>query len=107
MGESHCTGHQLWHLHDPSHPGHDPELVRRLGGDPMREIYRRLDSVVADHLERLGPDDTAYVLFPHGMTAHHDGTHLLDKVLHRLDIGLDDPNAFGIGDPRRRRSWPV
>ena len=27
------------------------------------------------------------MLMPHGMTAHHDGTHLLDQVLHRLDSG--------------------
>ena len=95
--ESHCTGHQVWHLHDPSHPGFDQALANRLGGDPMREIYRRLDAVLGEHLSRLSPQDTAYVLMAHGMTAHYDGTHLLDQVLHRLDLGLDDPRAFGIG----------
>jgi predicted AlkP superfamily phosphohydrolase/phosphomutase len=24
FAETHCSGHQLWHLHDASHPGHDP-----------------------------------------------------------------------------------
>src|SRR5690348_3361041 len=95
LGESHCIGHQLWHLHDPKHPRHDPSLVARLGGDPVREVYRRLDSVIGEHLARLGADDTAYVLFPHGMTAHNDGTHLLDHVLHRLDWGLDEPGGLG------------
>ena len=95
LGESHCVGHQLWHLHEPEHPAHDPSLTRQMGGDPMRTVYRRLDSVVADHLARLGPDDTAYVLMPHGMTAHHDGTHLFDQVLHRLDWALDDPTGLG------------
>ncbi|MGH2982552.1 MAG: alkaline phosphatase family protein, partial [Solirubrobacterales bacterium] len=33
LGEPHCVGHQLWHLHDASHPGHDAALVSRLGGD--------------------------------------------------------------------------
>src|SRR5262249_29630090 len=23
--ESHCVGHQCWHIHDPSHPRHDEE----------------------------------------------------------------------------------
>jgi len=32
--ESHCVGHQCWHLHDPAHPGHDPE-VARVTGDPI------------------------------------------------------------------------
>jgi predicted AlkP superfamily phosphohydrolase/phosphomutase len=95
LGESHCVGHQLWHLHDPSHPRHDPALAARLDGDPVRSVYRRLDAAVADHLERVGPDDTVYLFFPHGMTAHNDGTHLFDHVLHRLDWGLDDPNGLG------------
>ncbi len=94
LGEAHCVGHQLWHLHDPAHERHDPALARRVGGDPVREVYRRLDRVLAEHLERLGPDDTGYVLLPHGMTAHNDGTHLLDHVLHRLDWALDEPHGF-------------
>jgi hypothetical protein len=37
FAETHCSGHQLWHLHDPAHPGHDPALARRVG-DGMREV---------------------------------------------------------------------
>src|SRR3954451_3052895 len=95
MGEAHCIGHQLWHLHEREHPKYDAALAARLGGDPIREIYRRLDGVIAEQLERLEPGDTAYVLFAHGMRAHHDGTHLLDHVLHRLDWGLDEPGGYG------------
>jgi hypothetical protein len=29
------------------------------------------------------------------MSAHHDGTHLLDHVLERLDWSLDEPGALG------------
>src|SRR3954468_22845296 len=96
-GESHCVGHQLWHLHEEEHPRHDAELAARIGGDPMRQVYRRLDRLVGDHLERLGPEDTAYVVMAHGMAAHHDGTHLLDQVLNRLEWGLDNPRGFGLG----------
>ncbi len=95
MGESHCIGHQMWHLHEREHPKYDAALAARLGGDPIREIYRRLDGVIGDQLERLEPGDTAYVLFAHGMRAHHDGTHLLDHILHRLDWGLDEPDGYG------------
>jgi predicted AlkP superfamily phosphohydrolase/phosphomutase len=95
IGETHCIGHQMWHLHDPSHPRHDPALAARLGGDPVADVYRRVDAVVGEHLARLEPGDTAYLLFPHGMTAHNDGTHLLDHVLHRLDWGLDEPGGLG------------
>jgi predicted AlkP superfamily phosphohydrolase/phosphomutase len=96
-GESHCVGHQLWHLHEEEHPRHDSELAARIGGDPMRQVYRRLDRLVGEHLGRLGPDDTAYVVMAHGMRAHHDGTHLLDQVLNRLEWGLENPRGFGLG----------
>jgi hypothetical protein len=42
------------HLHDPSHERHDPELVERIRRDPVRDVYHRLDGVVAAHLARLG-----------------------------------------------------
>ena len=99
LGESHCVGHQLWHIHDRDHYRHDPDLLEKLGVDPVSEVYRRLDGVLADHLNRLTPDDTAYVVFAHGMTAHHDGTHLLDHVLGRLDWLLDVPDGM---DPATR-----
>ncbi len=94
MGESHCVGHQFWHLHDAAHEKHDAALAARVG-DPVADVYRRLDAVVGDHLSALGPDDTAYVTLAHGMTAHHDGTHLLDHVLDRLDWSLDHPGGHG------------
>ena len=97
MGESHCVGHQLWHLHEREHPRYDAAAAALVTGDPMREVYRRLDGVVGDHLARLGPEDTAYLVMAHGMAAHHDGTHLLDQVLGRLDWGLDNPGGFGAG----------
>ncbi len=83
FGESHCTGHQLWAAHDPDHPHHDPALVAAIG-DPIREMYRRLDATLAAHLARAGDDTTVYVHLSHGMGPHYDGTHLLDVILRRL-----------------------
>lgn len=84
VGESHCVGHQLWHVHDTTHPRHDP-ATRVLLGDPVEEIYERLDQVVSEHLARADDDTAVYVHLSHGMQAHHDGDHLLDAVLDRLD----------------------
>lgn len=86
FGESHCVGHHLWHLHDPSHPRHDPELRRELGGDPLLHVYRLLDRSVARLIAEATPDTAVYVLLSHGMQAHYDGTHLLPELLHRLDL---------------------
>lgn len=83
VGEAHCGGHQLWHLHDPTHERYDGALAAELG-HPLRAVYRRIDSLVAAHLERLRPDDVAYVALSHGMQAHHDGTHILAELLQVL-----------------------
>lgn len=94
VGESHCAGHHLWSLHDSDHPDHDQALADRLGGDPLLAAYRRFDELLGAHLNRLGEHDTAYVFLSHGMRAHHDGTHLFDEVLWRLDCayrGLPEP----------------
>jgi predicted AlkP superfamily phosphohydrolase/phosphomutase len=84
-GEAHCTGHQFFHLHQRCHPRHDP-VLRALMGDPIAQMYERLDASVGAHLERAGDDTTVYVNLSHGMQAHHDGDHLLDQILFRMAL---------------------
>ena len=86
FGESHCVGHQCWHVHDPSHPKHDPALASRIG-DPVRDVYIALDSAVGRLLEYAGPETTVLVHCTHGMSAHYDATYLLDEVLRRSKGG--------------------
>lgn len=85
LGEGHCAGHQLWSIHDTNHPRHDAELRIRMG-DPVVEMYGRLDGALAAHLERVSPDTTVFVYLSHGMQAEYDGTMLLDDVLRRLEL---------------------
>lgn len=83
FGEGHCAGHQFWSLHDPTDPTHDPELAAEIG-DPVAQIYSRLDEAVGAHLERAGPDTTVFVLLSHGMGQMNSGVFLIDAVLRRL-----------------------
>jgi predicted AlkP superfamily phosphohydrolase/phosphomutase len=85
-GEAHSAGHQLWHLHDTSHPRFDSALQRHIGGDPVRRIYGRLDGELGRLWEAMGPDTTLLLMLSHGMTGHHDGTHLLEEVLRRIEL---------------------
>ena len=84
FGESHAVGHQLWHLHDRRHPRFDAAR-RATVGDPVDDVYERLDQALADHLALIDDDTTLLVLLSHGMGAHNDGTHLLPEMLRRLD----------------------
>jgi predicted AlkP superfamily phosphohydrolase/phosphomutase len=97
LGESHCIGHQQWHLHDPSHPRYDPAVVEAVGGDPVSAIYRELDRSLGEILRHAGDGATVLVMLSHGMGPHYDGCHLLDEILTRLDAVDRDP-------PQRVRS---
>ena len=83
--ESHCSGHQLWHLHDPQHPKHDPHLAASLG-NPLLDVYKAIDAALGRLIEMAGRNVPVVVYASHGMGAHYDGTYLLDEVLRRLEV---------------------
>jgi len=90
FSECHCAGHQLWHLHDPSHPQHDPALVEALGGNPLKAVYQAVDAAVGRLLDAIPADSSALVFCSHGIGPAYSGTHLLDEILLRLE-GRDSP----------------
>jgi predicted AlkP superfamily phosphohydrolase/phosphomutase len=82
--EAHCAGHQCWHIHDPAHPAHDPEILATMG-DPLERVYRAVDEAVATVLERSG--DAHVLLFSaHGMSYFRGASFLLPKILLRLGV---------------------
>jgi predicted AlkP superfamily phosphohydrolase/phosphomutase len=83
FAESHCVGHHCWHLHDRTHPRHDPAAARAVG-DPLRDVYRAIDAALGRLLALASPETRVFVLASHGMGPHYDGTFLLGKMLRRL-----------------------
>jgi len=98
FGETHSAGHQLWHVHDPSHRRHDPQLRARIG-DPLVRVYEEMDGALASHLQQLDDEVTVLVLLSHGIGPHHDGTHLLPEILRLLDASYRRERR---SSPRRR-----
>jgi predicted AlkP superfamily phosphohydrolase/phosphomutase len=49
--ESHCAGHQCWHLHDPTHPWHKKEMARFVG-DPVKDVYVAIDAAMGQILAK-------------------------------------------------------
>jgi predicted AlkP superfamily phosphohydrolase/phosphomutase len=90
FGESHAAGHQLWHVSDPEHPRHDPAQAAALG-DPLAQVYERLDAALGELVLAAGPDADVLLLLSHGMGPRYDGSHLLDMLLRRLDRSVADP----------------
>jgi len=82
--ESHCAGHQCWHLHDASHPRHDPALAAAVG-DPMLDVYRAIDEAAGELLTAAGKDVPVIILSSHGMGPHYEATYLLDTILKKLE----------------------
>ncbi len=105
FSESHCGGHQTWHLHDPRHPGHDPALAGRMG-DPIRRVYGAIDTAIGEILEHAG-DATVIVFSCHGMGYWTGAHHLLRDILVRL--GVTQPAPTPAPDPPGRallrRAW--
>jgi predicted AlkP superfamily phosphohydrolase/phosphomutase len=86
FSESHCAGHQFWHLTDPAHPRHDRAAPASLRS-AIRDTYRAIDDGLGAILGELGPGVPVLVLLSHGMGPYYSGSHLLDAVLERLGFG--------------------
>jgi predicted AlkP superfamily phosphohydrolase/phosphomutase len=85
--ESHCVGHQCWHLHDPAHPAYDPAVVA-VTGDAMRDVYVAIDAAIGEILAEVGPETTVIVLLGHRMAHKFGAQFLLPEILARLGVAV-------------------
>jgi len=95
LTEGHCIGHQCWHLHDPEHPSHDPQIANYTG-DPIYDIYKAIDRAIGKILEHVTDDTIIFLLASHGMAHNVGGNFLLSEILERLKLlrKLPDGNAI-------------
>lgn len=120
--ETHCAGHQFWHLQEQAHPRHDPSVANQLG-DTIKTIYQAIDTAIGSLIERAGPETHVIVFTDLGMAANYTGEHLLDEVLERLegcavpergahgrpgrDAEIAPPGRFATGNRPHRRAFQV
>ncbi len=81
FGDSHCAGHQFWHLHDHENQSHEAAGL----GDPLKDIYIALDSAIGHLLDRVDTDTIVMVFTSHGFGTHCDANAFLDETLRRLE----------------------
>lgn len=84
FADSHCAGHQCWHIHDPSHPLHDAEMARELG-DPIKDVYLAMDEALGTLLERAGPETTVIVFTGDGIGPNYTGNYMMDQILRAIE----------------------
>ncbi|HEX9837485.1 MAG TPA: alkaline phosphatase family protein, partial [Alphaproteobacteria bacterium] len=94
--ESHCAGHQCWHLHDPLHPRHDPAAVA-VAGDPVKDVYVAIDRAMGEIIDSVDRDTTIVAMAGHGMNAKYVSQFMLGDILVRL--GVAEPKAKGMAAP--------
>lgn len=112
FSESHCAGHQMWHLTDPDHPLHPPQASPTLRS-AIRDVYAAIDGGIGTVLEAVHPDTHVVLMLTHGMGPYYAGSHLLQAVIDRL-AGNDGGGASAKRGPAasrvdshswRRRLW--
>ena len=84
FSESHCVGHQAWHLHDATDPRHDAAMRERIG-DPIRDVYTAIDAALGRILETLPRDAHVLCLASHGIGGHFGVEYALDEILRRIE----------------------
>ena len=83
--ESHCIGHQCWHLHDSTHQWHDREVAKIIG-DPIRDVYVAIDKAIGNILEEIDDKTTVFIIFSHGMGPTNVPWGFLQKLLLHLKV---------------------
>ncbi|HUO82077.1 MAG TPA: alkaline phosphatase family protein [Gammaproteobacteria bacterium] len=114
FADSHCAGHQFWHMHDPQHPKHDAAAARVMG-DPLKDVYRALDDAIGELIASADADTGVIVFTSHGMGAHYDGTFLLRDILRRLQARAGRRNGAHVAAlrwlwgklPEAARKWSI
>jgi predicted AlkP superfamily phosphohydrolase/phosphomutase len=89
FSESHCVGHQCWHLNDAGHPAHDPAIFAE-ADDPVRRVYEALDRALG---EIMADANAALVIVfsSHGMAHWYGAQFLLRDILFKLGAATPSP----------------
>ncbi len=69
------VAHMFYRFLDPAHPRYDAVLAARFG-DAVLRVYQRMDAVVGEVLERMGPETTLLVLSDHGFHSYRTGLNV-------------------------------
>lgn len=67
--------HMFWRLIDKEHPAYNPDLAAKYG-DTIKNIYKKMDKLLARAMEKAGKDTIIMVMSDHGFTPFRRGLNL-------------------------------
>lgn len=82
--DAHNVGHDVWHVHDLTHPRHRADILAAVG-DPIKQTYIELDHALARILDSVDDDVLKIVYLSHGMGRNSTGAYFLDRILARIE----------------------
>jgi len=106
------VSHMMWRARDPEHPAYDPASDGP-NAAVVEDLYKGLDAIVSDTLDRIGPDDLLVVMSDHGFTSWRRAMHLNSWLRDNGYIALkdaarkDDPGFFGNVDWSKTRAYAL
>jgi predicted AlkP superfamily phosphohydrolase/phosphomutase len=74
--------HKLWRYSDPTHPWYDPAHVRQFGS-ALRDLFVRLDQVIAELISLMPAETTVMVMSDHGFGPQHHTVNLNQFFMQR------------------------
>jgi predicted AlkP superfamily phosphohydrolase/phosphomutase len=102
--ESHCVGHQCWHLYDQRHPNYASEITS-ITGNPIRDVYRAIDAAIGEILTQIDNDTIVIFLASHRMAHNCGAQFLLRDILVRLQVANASSDSLHGLDALLRWSW--
>lgn len=92
FSEPHDLGHNAFHIIEPDHPYYDADIAAA-AGNPLTAVTAATDKVIGEMLAQAGADTEVMVMAGLGMRRLVTINHVFDKVVERLDCGLEQEEA--------------
>src|SRR5438046_6311905 len=107
------VAHMFYRLLDPTHPRYDAALAARYG-NAVLDVYRRMDAIVGEAVDRVGPETPVLVISDHGFHSYRMGLNVNTwlrahgyLVQGAIAAGQDDADFFPGVDWSRTRAYAL
>ncbi|MGQ9800970.1 MAG: alkaline phosphatase family protein [Candidatus Saccharicenans sp.] len=104
--------HMFWRYLDKSHPAYQPTARLAEGARVLEDLYRRMDALVGEVLNKMGERTALFIMSDHGFKPFRRGVNLnswlfLNGYLHLKDGASESQEWFRQVDWGRTRAYAL